>query len=94
MITIAAVSEPLLRLPRFPLERAIHWRGPRSGNENNILIIDAAPTTGKPKMKRRTKRQTMPGLDKVAALSDAAVKEEEEDENENVSGSKRPPVSS
>lgn len=88
MITIAAVSaEPLPRLPRFPLERAIHWRGPRSGNDSNIWIIDAAPTTGKPKMQRRTKRHTIPGLDKVAALS-GALKEE------NASGSKRPPVSS
>lgn len=61
MITTAAVSlEPLFRLPRFPLDRAIHWSGPRSGNENNIWIKDTAPTTGKPKTMRRMKRQRAP----------------------------------
>lgn len=87
MKTAAVSREPLLRLPRFPRDRAIHWMGPRSGTENSMWTKDAAPTTGKPKMKRRIKRQKIPYLGMVSASSGAK-------EVNNASGSKTSPASS
>lgn len=85
MMTAAVSREPLLRLPRFPRDRAIHWIGPRSGTDISIWTKDTAPTTGKPKIKRRIKRQRIPWLGTVSASSGAK-------EVNNASGSKTSPA--